>query len=51
MALRIGLVIYGDLSTTSGGYLYDRMLVQHFRSSGAGGDYLAPLAQLCAPSA
>jgi len=35
MALRIGLVIYGDLSTTSGGYLYDRMLVQHLRSSGA----------------
>jgi len=35
MALRIALVIYGDLSTTSGGYLYDRILVQHLRSSGA----------------
>ncbi|RMH00954.1 MAG: glycosyltransferase family 1 protein [Chloroflexi bacterium] len=27
--MRIGLVIYGRLSTVSGGYLYDRMLVAH----------------------
>ena len=35
MALRIALIIYGDLSTTSGGFLYDRMLVQRLRSAGA----------------
>ena len=33
--MHIALVIYGDLATTSGGYLYDRMLVQHLRSAGA----------------
>lgn len=32
--MRIGLVIYGDLSTVSGGYLYDRMLVHHLRTAG-----------------
>ncbi|WP_299024994.1 glycosyltransferase family 4 protein [uncultured Thermanaerothrix sp.] len=32
--MRVGLVIYGDLNTLSGGYLYDRYLVQHLRSQG-----------------
>ncbi len=32
--MRIGLVIYGTLSTLSGGYLYDRLLVQELRRSG-----------------
>ena len=32
--MRIGLVIYGDLSTASGGFLYDRMLVEAFRRAG-----------------
>jgi glycosyltransferase involved in cell wall biosynthesis len=32
--LRIGLVIYGDLETLTGGYLYDRKLVQFLRSQG-----------------
>ena len=32
--MRVGLVIYGDLSTASGGYLYDRMLVDTFRRGG-----------------
>lgn len=32
--MRIGLVIYGDLGTVSGGYLYDRMLVAHLRACG-----------------
>ncbi len=32
--MRIGLVIYGDLDTVSGGYLYDRMLVAHLRAAG-----------------
>lgn len=32
--MRIGLVIYGSLSTVSGGYLYDRILVEHLRSQG-----------------
>lgn len=34
MGLRIGLVIYGSLTTVSGGYLYDRMLVERLRSRG-----------------
>ena len=29
--MRIGLVIYGSLETVSGGYLYDRKLVEHLR--------------------
>lgn len=29
--MRVGLVIYGDLTTVSGGYLYDRQLVEHLR--------------------
>jgi glycosyltransferase involved in cell wall biosynthesis len=32
--MRVGLVIYGDLGTVSGGYLYDRQLVEHLRSRG-----------------
>jgi glycosyltransferase involved in cell wall biosynthesis len=32
--LKIGLVIYGDLETLTGGYLYDRMLVEFLRSRG-----------------
>lgn len=32
--MRVGLVIYGDLETVSGGYLYDRMLVAALRASG-----------------
>ncbi len=30
----IGLIIYGDLSQTSGGYLYDRQLVNHLQAQG-----------------
>jgi glycosyltransferase involved in cell wall biosynthesis len=32
--MKIGLVIYGSLDTLSGGYLYDRMLVDYLRSCG-----------------
>ncbi len=32
--MRVGLVIYGDLDTVSGGYLYDRKLVEHLRAAG-----------------
>jgi hypothetical protein len=32
--MRIGLVIYGSLTTLSGGYLYDRKLVEHLREHG-----------------
>lgn len=32
--MRIGLVIYGSLDTLSGGYLYDRKLVQRLRADG-----------------
>jgi glycosyltransferase involved in cell wall biosynthesis len=32
--MRLGLVIYGSLETRSGGYLYDRMLVEHMRRHG-----------------
>jgi glycosyltransferase involved in cell wall biosynthesis len=32
--MRIGLIIYGTLETISGGYLYDRKLVEHLRSQG-----------------
>lgn len=30
--MKIGLVIYGSLDTLSGGYLYDRMLVEYLRA-------------------
>lgn len=32
--MKIGLVIYGSLDTLSGGYLYDRQLVEYLRSQG-----------------
>ena len=32
--MRIGLIIYGSLNTQSGGYLYDRKLVEHFLEQG-----------------
>ena len=32
--MRIGLVIYGSLESLSGGYLYDRKLVEYLRSQG-----------------
>jgi glycosyltransferase involved in cell wall biosynthesis len=32
--MRLGLVIYGSLATQSGGYLYDRRLVEHLRAAG-----------------
>src|SRR5687768_7993568 len=32
--MKVGLVIYGSLDTLSGGYLYDRKLVEYLRSQG-----------------
>ena len=32
--MRIGLIIYGSLDTLTGGYLYDRLLVEHLRRHG-----------------
>ncbi len=32
--MRVGLVIYGSLDTVSGGYLYDRQLVDHLQRAG-----------------
>ncbi|SFL12258.1 Glycosyltransferase involved in cell wall bisynthesis [Halogranum rubrum] len=32
--MRIGLVVYGDLDTRSGGYVYDSELVDHLRQTG-----------------
>jgi len=32
--MKIGLIIYGSLDTLSGGYLYDRRLVEYLRSRG-----------------
>jgi glycosyltransferase involved in cell wall biosynthesis len=32
--MRIGFVIYGSLDTLTGGYLYDRKLVEHLRACG-----------------
>jgi len=32
--MRIGLIIYGDLDNVTGGYIYDRMLVDHLRRRG-----------------
>jgi glycosyltransferase involved in cell wall biosynthesis len=32
--MRIGLLIYGSLVNQSGGYLYDRMLVEHLEAAG-----------------
>ncbi len=32
--MHVGLLIYGSLDNQSGGYLYDRMLVDHLRAAG-----------------
>ncbi|HRQ38939.1 MAG TPA: glycosyltransferase family 4 protein [Chloroflexota bacterium] len=32
--MKVGILIYGALDTISGGYLYDRMLVEHLRACG-----------------
>jgi glycosyltransferase involved in cell wall biosynthesis len=32
--MRIGLLVYGDMATVSGGYLYNRKLVSYLRSQG-----------------
>ena len=32
--MRFGLLIYGQLADQSGGYLYDRRLVEHLRAHG-----------------
>ncbi len=32
--MKIGLVIYGSIDTLSGGYMYDRLLVEYLRSQG-----------------
>ena len=32
--MRVGLIIYGDLEILTGGFLYDRMLVNYLRSQG-----------------
>lgn len=32
--MRVGLFIYGDLEILTGGFLYDRMMVNHLKSSG-----------------
>lgn len=32
--MRVGLVVYGDVGTTTGGFLYDRKLVAHLRRAG-----------------
>lgn len=34
--MRLALIIYGSIDTVSGGYLYDRMLVEHLRNRGHG---------------
>jgi len=32
--MEIGLIIYGRLGTLTGGYIYDRMLVEHLQQRG-----------------
>ncbi|NJN80819.1 MAG: glycosyltransferase family 1 protein, partial [Anaerolineales bacterium] len=32
--MKLGFIIYGSLDTLSGGYLYDRKLVEYLRSQG-----------------
>ena len=39
--MRIGLIIYGSLDTLSGGYLYDRKLVEYLRSQGESVEIIA----------
>ena len=41
ISVHIGLVIYGSLDAISGGFLYDRLLVEHLRSSGHSVEALA----------
>lgn len=38
--MHVGLVVYGPLSTTSGGFLYDRRLVRHLRGRGVAVDVI-----------
>ena len=55
--MRIGLIIYGSLETMTGGYLYDRTVVQGLKRLGhevevislAGGSYLRKLGQGLSP--
>ena len=39
--MRLALILYGSLDTVSGGYLYDRMLVQYLRDSGDSVDLIS----------
>ena len=39
--MKIGLIIYGSLDTLSGGYLYDRKLVEYLRSQGDTGEIIS----------
>ena len=32
--MKIGLIIYGSIDTLSGGYMYDRMMVEYLRAQG-----------------
>lgn len=32
--MRVGLIIYGSINTTSGGYIYDYKLVEYLQSKG-----------------
>ena len=32
--MRLGLILYGNLTMQSGGFLYDRLLVEHLRRRG-----------------
>ncbi len=41
--MKVGLVIYGELGTPTGGYFYDRMLVEHLRSRGDGVEVVSML--------
>jgi hypothetical protein len=41
--MKLGLIIYGSLDTLSGGYLYDRKLVEYLRSHGDTAKYLLSL--------
>ncbi|PSP55317.1 glycosyltransferase family 1 protein [Halobacteriales archaeon QS_1_67_19] len=33
--MRVGVVVYGDVETTTGGFLYDRKLIERLRNAGA----------------